>query len=856
MLDTITAPDQFEQFIKLLPHTPILIPIIKNGKKPEVQAGESWKDPKYHLTVEQAIIRLSEGKNVGVVANDWLVIMDLDNPEKFRLNIKTLTVETRNGKLHMYFQNAGDVENAVGKNSLAKCGEARAEWQYVLAPGSFVPCDEGKCKSGNGLYHIIDPSPLAILKRSDLPEDFVPTSEHVEVSSEVLNKPFTNRNKYGWSLDDIRNRDKKLNTLLSNSNDGYPSGSEADMATLTKLLFWEFDEGEAVAILKKLRYRPKLERADYITNTLGRINRKEQISEKIDVTKWNPKNGYMIELNFGDKETKTKSATKENGKLDMDAIINEFKTNFIFKTPKDTEELFYYNEGLYRSAEHMIKSLLENTLGAKATIHVVNEIIEHLRWASFTERSEFNKYAGFIPVQNGLINLESGELKDFSPEHIFTFKLPVKYDKTAQAPKFKAWLIDVQTPDNITTLQEYAGYNLLPSMPFHKSIWFIGQGRNGKGTYIITIEEILGKENCAYIPIQLFNGERNFAEAELYGKLINVSSEPTTKKELETPLFKKLTGDDFLNAEVKNKQKHIGFRNIAKFYILGNKYPRVRDNTDSFKERIIVIKWEKQFLEGKNQIQKIERNWLNDETEKSGILNWMIEGLQRLTKNMKFSLTQTQKEMMIEFERASDSISAWIDERLTFDLRECILREDAAQDYMDYCEFYGIYLCDKNKLFDRLRNTPRIKDTKTRMLGKQERVWKGIKLKPKLEAPEDDDIKTNDPQQLLESGTLGTSGTAKKELINNNNNDIMCNKIKTPAFSVPTVPKIPQTTETNNNSRGCGVCGRFHTPSCYYPGGNFENLSADSSWACECRGFIVKQAEMSSFEDKEPVGEA
>jgi P4 family phage/plasmid primase-like protien len=841
LLTTSTSPDEFEHFIKILGRTPVFIPIIANGKKPEVQAGDSWKDPKYHLTVEQAIIRLCDGKNIGVVANDWLVIVDLDNPEKFKLNIKTLTVETRNGKLHMYFQNAGDVENAVGKNSLARCGEARAEWQYVLAPGSFVPCDDAKCEHGTGLYHIIDPSPLAVLKRSDLPEDFIPTSEHIEVNPEVLNKAFSNRNKYGWSIEDIRNRDKKLNSLLDNSNNGYPSGSEADMATLTKLLFWEFDEGEAVAILKKYRYRPKLNRADYLTNTLGRISHTEKISNKIDPLKWNPKNGYMIELNFGDKESKPKTATNENGKLNMDAIINEFKTNFIFKTPKDTEELFYYQEGLYKPAEHMIKNLLENTLGAKATIHIVNEILEHLRWSSYVEREVFNKYEGFIPVQNGLVNLETGDLKDFSPEHIFTFKLPVKHDKTATCPKFEAWLNEVQTPDNIITLQEYAGYNLLPSMPFHKSIWFIGNGRNGKGQFIITLEHILGKENCAYIPVQAFSGERNFAEAELYGKLINVSSEPTTKKELETPIFKKLTGDDFISAEIKCKQRHIGFRNVAKFYILGNKYPRVRDNTDAFKQRIIVIKWEKQYLEGKGQIQHIaEKTWLKD--EKSGILNWMINGLKRLLNNTKFSLTATQQEMMIEFERASDSIAAWIDERLIFDQNSFVERENSIQDYMKYCDYYSIYLADKNKVCDRLRNTPRIRDAKARINGKMERIWRGIKLKPDLDN-ENEDTPNTDPQQTLPTEALEAPEAPKNTSVLISSCDNKVNDLKTGASNASSA-SLPQTKQT------CDACGHFHTEGCQHPmcaqGGDPMLIKADSNWAGSCQGFLKKQDEMSN----------
>lgn len=835
-----TSPTEFEKFLNILPHIPIFIPIVSNGKKPDVPLGESWKNPQYHLTPSQALDRLKEGKNVGVVANDWLVIIDLDNPDKFKLNIKTLTVETRNGKLHMYYQNAGDVENAVGKNTLAKCGEARAEWQYVLAPGSYVPTDDDKIAKGNGLYHIIDTSPLATLHKKDLPEDFIPTSTTIEVNPEVLNAQFTTRNKHGWSLEEIRQRDKKLDELLNNQLAGKPSNSEADMATLTKLLFWEFTEGEAVAILKKYRYRPKLERSDYITSMLGHISRNETISSKVDPKKWNPKTGYMIDLVFsGQKETIQTSDSKNIVEL----IIEIFKQKYIFKTPIDTEELHYYDDGIYKPAEHKIKKELETDLGAKISTHHANEIIEHLKWHSYVNREEFNKYNGLIPLQNGLLNLETLELKPFDSSQIFTFKLPVNYDPTADCPQFKQWLTEVQTTDNITILQEYAGYSLLPKMPFHKSIWFIGEGRNGKGTFIHTLEGIIGKNNIAHVALQELTGERNFSEYQLYGKLINISSEPTTKKELETPLFKKLTGDDTIAAEVKCKQNRVCFTNFAKFYILGNKYPRVRDNTTAFKQRLIIIKWENTFLEGKNQIQHIEKRWLTSQKEKSGILNWMLQGLHRIVQNEKFSMTKTQEEMMIEFERASDSIAAWIDERLTFNRDKHVEREESFNDYMEYCDYYGIFQADKKKVFERLRNTPKIKDVSTRILGQKARVWKGIELKPKLVIEENEESSQSTQQTNL-TGTVGTLGTCKNKSKKITDNLVKENQLQN---AVPTVPSVPV-------ERVCGACGRFHTPACYYPGGNYENLTVDSGWAFECKGFIERQPEMAGFEDKEDFG--
>lgn len=829
-----TSPTEFTTFLNTLPHTPTLIPIIANGKRPDIPAGESWKNPTHHLTPEQALNRIQTGKNVGVVANDWLVIVDLDNPEKFKLNIKTLTVETRNGRLHMYYKNAGDIENAVGKNGLAKCGEVRAEWQYVLAPGSYVPTDNDKTEHGTGLYHIIDPTPITELKRSDLPEDFIPTAETAPVNPEILNTQYTNRNKHGWGLEDIRKRDKKLDDLLNNNLAGLPSPSEADMSTLTKLLFWDYTEGEAVAILKKYRYRPKLDRDNYITNMLGHISRNKTISSQIDAKTWTPTTGYMIELKFDDKQQHVTTNSKDLTAL----IIEAFKTQYIFKTPTDTEELHYYKNGIYTPAEHKIKKEIEAELGAKIKTHQVNEVLEHLKWNSYIDREEFNKYNGYTPLQNGLLNLEKLELTDFTPNQIFTFKLPVAYKKDADCPQFKKWLSEVQTPDNITILQEYAGYSLLPKMPFHKSIWFIGEGRNGKGTFIHTLEGIIGKNNISNVSIQELTGERNFAEYQLYGKLINISSEPTTKRDLETPLFKKLTGDDTIAAEVKCKQNRVVFNNFAKFYILGNKYPRVKDNTIAFKERLILVKWEKTFLEGQGQIQHIEKLWLSNPEEKSGILNWMLEGLHRLITNGKFSMTKTQEEMMLELERYSNSPAAWIHERIIFDKEKFVEREKALQDYTEYCDYYNILEVEKNAFYAKLRNENKIQDRKTTILGKSVRIWKGITLKPKLE-PDDEE---NEAQQKLK--VADEADKAAKNNCNNNLKNKKINQLENPALCA--LSALKQQNETKNTDilgsiaevRVCGNCVNFLKPSCQFPG-DFERVDADSGWAYSCRGFVL-----------------
>jgi len=776
MVVDLTKPEELHTFLSLLPHTPILIPIVANGKKPDVPEGESWKDSKFYLTPERAIQRLKEGLNVGIVAHDWLVIVDLDNPEKYELPIETVTGQTRNGALHKFFLNDGNVKNAVGKNTLAKCGEVRAEWQYVLAPGSYVPKDADAHPGATGLYHVVKNGPIAILHSEDLPSDFIPTEESQIVNKDVLTKPVSLRNKYGWSLEDIRKRDLKLDELLNGKNPDLPSDSEGDMSTLAKLLFWEFEEHEAVTILKQYRGRSKLERGDYILGVLKKIAVQEKISDRVNPKKWDPSKGHIPKNLFY-----TEGASKfwfynENNKamIDYEVILNELIDLFTFKTPTDLEDIYYYDDGVYRTAEHMIKGLVETWLGEQGTTYIINEVLGHIRRKSYCDRSDFNKYQGLIPVQNGLLDLKTLKLQPFDKEQVFTYKLNTAFNVNAECPIWEKFVSEILNTEDIKLLQEWMGYCLLPGMPKHKIMWFYGTGRNGKGRIILTLEAILGLENCANLELAEFDGEHRFALPQLYGKMINVSSEPTTQKELQTTLLKKITGEDTLDAEVKNKQGRLRFKNTAKPMVLGNKFPKVTDTTLGFWERVLAIKFSNTFI-GKEQIDNIERTWLGDPQELSGILNWMLTGLHALLCQNDFTKSKTTEETTIEFKRISDTIGAWLQEKTIINLKTHATRNEAFEHYKTYCDNMEATPETKTKFTQRLKDTPRIKDGKIR----QERAWLNLQLLP------------ND---INESGTDGTFGTPISYSTVEKNNNIIERELSSAVPSVPSVPVLSQVT--------------------------------------------------------------
>lgn len=291
----VTDVVEFDRWLEFLPWEPWLFPVRRHSKKPDVPEGESWKSAKYRLTVKQARQRIIKGLNVGVAATGRdFVFVDFDDPEKFTLSIETLTTLTRNGKLHKYYINGGDVKNADGKDRYKGCGEVRAEWKYVLAPGSYVPPDEKARPGATGLYKVVVAKSPAMLYAKDLPLEFQPRApEKEDTSKPVMSGSF--RNQYGWSIEDLRKRDDKLDELLSTLHPaGYPSPSEADMATLSKLLFWGYTEGEAVDVLKSFRSRGKLGRDDYIKTTLSKVSVTKTIADLVDPSKWNPVDGYNL----------------------------------------------------------------------------------------------------------------------------------------------------------------------------------------------------------------------------------------------------------------------------------------------------------------------------------------------------------------------------------------------------------------------------------------------------------------------------------------------------------------------------------------------------------------------------------
>lgn len=527
-----------------------------------------------------------------------------------------------------------------------------------------------------------------------------------------------------------------------------------------------------------------------------------------------------------------------------------------FITDIDTGLLYFYNGKRWvTDAEPYLEKLCSIILGQENKRSYFENIAHDLKPLTY-KKVVFS--INLVACDNGLLNVETGEFKDFNPDDMPFYSVNAAYDATAECPNFEEFIKQVVNADDIATLQEWSGYCLLPDYRFHKLLWVVGSGRNGKGCWQRTLEGLLGSDNVSNIALEEFDGNHRFGLSQLYGKLFNPCSEPRTNKILQTNLLKYATGQDTLETEVKGVQKRLKFRNAAKITVLANLFPRVNDATTAFRERRLFLKFPNEFL-GENQIVNLEKIWLDNPAEKSGVLNWCLKGLQRLLSQGYFTVSKTQAETETEFLRHSDTISAFINEMAIFDKNLKITRAEAFEAYKGYCDFYGLEAENEKRFTGVLKETPKIKDSSVRVSGEKKRAWIGLAAK---KLPEDSEVEHL--EHLEQHFTL----TQNFEESNNSRRD------KT---GVPTVPSVPTSAESAEvkqpesqpsadstqgypdiankwllsdtskpeNTRTAGQCGKFHLSSCSFPSGNFETLPSD--WYCgNMKCWIAKQPEMSN----------
>jgi len=244
--------------------------------------------------------------------------------------------------------------------------------------------------------------------------------------------------------------------------------------------------------------------------------------------------------------------------------------------------------------------------------------------------SELDRDGSLFNVNNGTIDLRTGELRAHEPADHITKLADVDYNPNADCPQWIDFLNDVFAGDVglITFVQRFLGYCLSADTSEHVLPIFYGGGSNGKSTLIDTVLYLMGEYGCK-APESLFTArnqkEHPVETATLQGRRLAVGCETESNARLRIAKLKELTGDRYLEGRFMY-QNNFTFERTSKLVLLTNHKPHVPDDTDAAWRRLRLVPFTVQFIDrpGCQPPDKELPEKLKAET--TGILAWLVDG--------------------------------------------------------------------------------------------------------------------------------------------------------------------------------------------------------------------------------------
>lgn len=457
----------------------------------------------------------------------------------------------------------------------------------------------------------------------------------------------------------------------------------------------------------------------------------------------------------------------DDGKFIPRWLAEDIQSDLNFVTHQQSEKIYVYEDGIYRPrGKQIIENEAQKRLGDFARQRFINETVNLIRFSTYRPPEDFNNPNNMLAVKNGFLNPVTRELEEFTPEKIHLTKINAKFDREADCPKVKKFLTEILHDKDILTVQEMFGYCLLKDYPLAKAFMLLGSGANGKSTLLKLLEIFLGEDNVANPSLQTLLDDK-FASHRLFGKLANIHADLSSSEVLEnTGKFKMLTGQDRMEGQEKYKNA-FEFRNYAKLIYSANELPRTKDRTEAFFRRWIIIEFPNQFPEEDEDTDTSLPESIIDEEELSGVLNWALDGLERLLKNDKFTRTKARREVEERWIMQTDSLRAFLLKKCETKTGAWVSKKDFYEVYQAFCNKHNIFVAKKGQVTKRLPTLkPNVKIFRPVINGERVRCWENLTFKEKF--LEKDYVKEINPLHSKSDEQSGIDKTkrSQKELIN------------------------------------------------------------------------------------------
>lgn len=293
-----------------------------------------------------------------------------------------------------------------------------------------------------------------------------------------------------------------------------------------------------------------------------------------------------------------------------------------------------------------------------------------------------------LNVPNGTIDLRTGRLRAHDPGDMITKMAGAEYDSEARAPRWEQFILEVMDGDHELAgyLQRFTGYCLTGDTSEQVFLFCSGSGANGKSVFIETVASVLGDYAEPLSPTALVvkYGDQSTNElAGLRGARLAFCSEIDGGKTLDSGLLKALTGGDSFRVRLLYRE-FFSLKPQLKLVYNANGQPRVRDSSYGFWRRCRHVPFGVTFKDDARDNRLREKL----EVERSGILNWALEGLREWQED---GLQEPGIVMQATREYQDDQsvVRAFLDDRTKKVPGHCVPLTQLHEEYLEWAKRNG-----------------------------------------------------------------------------------------------------------------------------------------------------------------------
>ena len=305
-------------------------------------------------------------------------------------------------------------------------------------------------------------------------------------------------------------------------------------------------------------------------------------------------------------------------------------------------------------------------------------MVKYLPTLKTAQRTEVLKYldiicsdntegaaANLIAFRNGLYDLATGEMKEFSPEQVITNKIPWDYDPNAYSELGDKTLNKLACNDAQirALLEECIGYCFYRRNELSKAFVLTGDKSNGKSTFLDMVKNVLGEGN--YSALDIAELDERFSVATMAGKLANIGDDISDEFMCGRSIanFKKLVSGNQVKAEIKNDPNIFFMKPTVKLLFSANEIPRMKDKTGAVLRRLVIVPFNARFSKDDPDYDPYITYKLQDETVMKYMIRIGIEGLRRVIEAKAFTSSGKVQKELADYEVQNNPILLFLQEK-------------------------------------------------------------------------------------------------------------------------------------------------------------------------------------------------